>query len=72
MKHTLKTYVYSHYNMCNIPIYFYNIKMKHLQHPNETPETLKGFVRFAEKTSQNTVSVDLLGEKNIVPAEKTS
>ena len=29
-----------------------------------------GPVRFAEKTSQNTVPVDLLWEKNIVPAEK--
>jgi len=29
-----------------------------------------GPVRFAEKTSQNTVPANLLGEKNIVPAEK--
>jgi hypothetical protein len=39
LEHTLKTYVYSHCNMCNIPIYFYNIKMKHLQHRDETSET---------------------------------
>ena len=25
LEHTLETYVYSHYNMCNIPIYFRNI-----------------------------------------------
>ena len=25
--------------MCNITIYFYNIKMKHLQHPDKTSET---------------------------------
>ena len=31
-----------------------------------------GPVRFAEKTSRNTVPVDLLWEKNTVPAEKTS
>ena len=31
-----------------------------------------GPVRFAEKTSRNTVPADLLGEKNTVPAEKTS
>ena len=31
-----------------------------------------GPVRFAEKTSRNTVPADLLWEKNIVPAEKTS
>ena len=30
------------------------------------------FVRFAEKTSQNTVLANLLWEKNVVPAEKTS
>ena len=29
-----------------------------------------GPVSFAEKTSRNTVPADLLGEKNIVPAEK--
>jgi len=33
---------------------------------------LYGPVRFAEKTSQNTVLVDLLREKNIVSAKKTS
>ena len=31
-----------------------------------------GPVRFAEKTSRNTVPTNLLWEKNIVPAEKTS
>jgi hypothetical protein len=42
MKHsenTLEIYVYSHCNMCNIPIYFCNIKMKYLQHLDETLET---------------------------------
>ena len=29
-------------------------------------------VRFAEKTSRNTVSADLLSDKNIIPAEKIS
>ena len=41
LEHTLETYVYSHHNMCNIPIYFCNIKMKHLQHLDETFETLE-------------------------------
>ena len=41
LEHTLKTYVYSHHNMCNILIYFCNIKMIHLQYPDETSETLK-------------------------------
>jgi len=31
-----------------------------------------GLVRFAKKISQNTIPADLLWEKNIVPAEKTS
>ena len=38
MKHlenTLETYVYSCYNMCNTPIYFYNIDIQHLQHSSE-------------------------------------
>jgi hypothetical protein len=33
MKHLekmLATYVYSYRNICNIPIYFYNIHVKHL------------------------------------------
>ena len=37
----LATYVYNHCNICNIPIYFCNIRMKHLQH---TYETLKIYV----------------------------
>ena len=32
LKHTLETYVYNHYNMCNVAIYFCNIQTKHLQH----------------------------------------
>jgi hypothetical protein len=30
-------------NMCNIPIYFCNIRMKHLQHNSKTSETLKTY-----------------------------
>jgi hypothetical protein len=41
LEYSLETYVYSHYNMCYIPIYFCNIKMKHLQHLDETSGTLK-------------------------------
>jgi hypothetical protein len=40
MKHSLETYVYSHYNMCNIPIYFCNIDLQHLQHTSKTLETI--------------------------------
>jgi hypothetical protein len=40
-EHTLETYVYNHCHMYNILIYFYNIKMKHLQHPDETSEMLE-------------------------------
>ena len=46
LEHTLETYVYKYCNMCNIPIYFYNISIyfcntdtKHLQHTSEIPET---------------------------------
>jgi hypothetical protein len=38
LEHMLATYVYNH---CNIPIYFCNIHIKHLQRTSETPETLK-------------------------------
>jgi hypothetical protein len=41
MKHlenTLETYMYNNYNMCNIPIYFCNIDIQHLQHTPETSE----------------------------------
>jgi hypothetical protein len=41
LEHTLETYVYSHCNMCNIPIYLCNIDIKHLQHTPETSEILK-------------------------------
>jgi hypothetical protein len=41
LEHILETYVYSHYNLCTIPIYFYNrccntcnIPLKHLKHLN--------------------------------------
>jgi hypothetical protein len=33
--------VYNHCNICNIPIYFCNIHMKHLQYTYETSETLE-------------------------------
>jgi hypothetical protein len=46
MKHleqTLASYVYSHCIICNIPIYFCNIHMKHLQHTFEISETLQTY-----------------------------
>ena len=45
LEHTLKTYMYSHYNMCNILIYFCNIDIQHLQHISETSETLETYYR---------------------------
>jgi hypothetical protein len=39
LEHKLKTYVYSHCNMCNIRIYFCNIEMKHLKHLKHTLAT---------------------------------
>jgi hypothetical protein len=35
--------VYSHYNLCNIPIYFYNIDIQYLQHIYETSKTLQTY-----------------------------
>ena len=46
MKHleqTLATYVYSHCNKYNIPIYFCNINIKRLQHIIGTSETLETY-----------------------------
>jgi hypothetical protein len=37
---TLATYVYNHCNICDIPIYFCNVYLKHLQHTFKTFETL--------------------------------
>jgi hypothetical protein len=39
LEHTLETYVYSHCNVYNIPIYFCNTNIKHLQHTSEKLET---------------------------------
>jgi hypothetical protein len=39
LKWTLATYVYNHCTMCNITIYFYNIRIKYLQHTSKTTET---------------------------------
>jgi hypothetical protein len=41
LEHTLETYMYGHYNMCNILIYFCNIRMKRLKQIFETTETLE-------------------------------
>jgi hypothetical protein len=38
LKHVLETRVYSHSNICNIQIYFYNVYMKYLQYKSETLE----------------------------------
>jgi hypothetical protein len=38
-KQTFATYVYNHCNICNIPIYFCNIHLKHLQHTSKTFKT---------------------------------
>jgi hypothetical protein len=37
------------YNHCNIPIYFYNIRMKHLQYTSETLETYAYNMQFQLK-----------------------
>jgi hypothetical protein len=64
MKHlelTLKTYMYSYYNICNIPIYFCNIDIQHLQYTSKTSETLQTYscnMRFSTfffRTTQHRV-----------------
>jgi hypothetical protein len=40
----LETYAYSHCNICNILIYFYNIYTKYLQHTSETSATIETYV----------------------------
>jgi hypothetical protein len=46
MKHLeqmFATYVYNYCNMCNIPIYFCNIHINHLQHTSEISETIETY-----------------------------
>ena len=43
LEHIIETYVYSYYNMCNIPIYFCNIDIQHLQRTSETSEALETY-----------------------------
>jgi hypothetical protein len=40
-RHTLATYVYNHCNICNIPIYFCNIRVKQLKHTSKASETFQ-------------------------------
>jgi hypothetical protein len=42
-----KSYVYGHYKMCNILIYFCNIDIQHLQHTSETLKTYSCNMRFS-------------------------
>jgi hypothetical protein len=44
LKQTLAAYVYSHCNICNIPIYYCNIYPKHLQYTFETSAIIKTYV----------------------------
>jgi hypothetical protein len=61
-EHTLKTYAYSHCNMYNIPIYFYNIDIKHLQRTSETYKTLETY-------AFNAMLLCCLGEWRLVVVE---
>jgi hypothetical protein len=58
--------------MCNIPIYFCNIQMKHMQHLDETSKTLETYVcnmRFQRNVTlvvgrmKKLVVVELVGTK---------
>jgi hypothetical protein len=48
LEHILATYVYSYCNIYNIPIYFCNIHIKHLQHTSETFETYACNMHFQQ------------------------
>ena len=55
--------MYNHYNICNIPIYFCNINLKHLQHTSEISETLETdscSMRF-QRSGAEVVDVELVG-----------
>jgi hypothetical protein len=58
------TYMYIHYNICNIRIYLCNIHMKHLQHTSETLETYACSICF-----QCNISPCYLGEWRLIDAE---
>jgi hypothetical protein len=49
LEYTLETYDYSHCNMCNIPIYFCNTNIEHLQHTSEILETYVCNMLFERK-----------------------
>ena len=61
-KQKLATYVYNHYNICNILIYFCNIRVKHLYTSKafEIFETYAGNMQF-----QCNISVPL-GEEKLI------
>ena len=65
LEHTLETYVYSHYNICNMSIYFYNIDIQYLQHTSETLETCSCNMRFSPfffRTTQHRAGERLIME----------
>jgi hypothetical protein len=73
--------------MCNTPIYFYNIHMKHLQHTSKTYETLEIYVcnaynvndislllgRMEARRRVKSTSVELVGGAELAaPVEKAA
>jgi hypothetical protein len=54
--------MYNYCNICNFPIYFYNIYLKHLQHTSETLETYACNMRFQHNTL-------LLGRMELIVVE---
>jgi hypothetical protein len=55
--------VYNYFNICNFPIYFYNIFLKHLQHTSETLEIYACNMRFPRDITL------LFGRKELVVME---
>jgi hypothetical protein len=66
LEHTFETCVYSHYNMCNIPISFCNIDIQHLQHTSETSKTLETY--YCNMRFQHSIGL-LRGEERLVNAK---
>jgi hypothetical protein len=68
-KQKLATYVYNQCNICNIPIYFCNIRMKHLQHLDETSETHETY--FCNMRFQHAMSPFYLDEsRSFTPLQR--
>ena len=61
--------MYNHCNICNIPIYFYNIHTKYWQHTSETSETLETYAYTFAICVFSAISTCCLDDWRLVNAE---